>query len=1355
MPVLWVSDLDLDSLQPVPEAILLALGAIGQPTARGHLAQTLVKSKVAPQAAAWIGNPAGMTPVLARLKEAGWVEEPSRGYWTLAPRALEPVCRRAHRKGVLRALAAAGQGTFESGRVLLDAVGRDLAALRLTFLEGKPVEWLPASERVAQAHRAALGFRDPLALLCGRPFDPAWFGGLSPEAQSYGAWALLHDALRFGAEDPAFLSWLAERAQRGAGPLGPVTEWLLLEGRLDEARVRLDKLRPEQRALTPLALLGAALALARGDAAAASAGFEGVLEHLARGPRRKAVHLPGIMDLFCFLAFIGRGDDEGLRLATERLEVLGRRQEGDPLRELLAPFQRLLLHRAGLPPKPALPGRERPRGLARFVDLLCEALCGARLDPADAEGLREALAEGPFGLFRVELEELIRRAGGALPTRRLPFLDLVGHPEGWEKALEDLKGLGRPASKGRPGRLAWWVWRSDEARGPYALEAREQRQDARGQWTRGKAIGLKRLKDEARTFDFLLPQDHAVIACIREGWKGCELNVEAALQALVGHPVVFWSEGDVDQAARVEVVAGQPELRVERRDDVLELRLEPPLSDQDVMVVPDGLFRVRVIAITGAHRRLESILGRGLGVPLAAQDQVLKALRAVAPMVTVQSDVKVREDAARRAGMEKVAGNPAMQLLLMPFHQGLKAQLRVEPLPGGGFHAPGQGGANLLVDEGGATRLVTRDLEAERAAADALLAALPSLPADEGRAEWMLDDPEACMALLLDLEGAPGLAQVRWPEGGRLAPPRTLGLESVSLRVRAGGGWFEAEGEVKLDEGQVANLQELLAASESAGTRFVRLADGKVYALAESFRRRLDDLRALGEVRGSAVRLPALGALALEGLEGETGSFQADAAWRARLGDLQAALAWEPDLPAGWETPLRAYQLDGYRWMQRLAKAGLGACLADDMGLGKTVQTLALLSARSAEGPALVVAPTSVCANWEAEAARFTPGLRLIRFGEGDRDAAVRDAGPRDVVICTYGLLAMEAERLQSRAWATVVLDEGQNIKNAATKRSQAVMELEAGFRLVLSGTPVENRLAELWNLLQFLNPGLLGGPEHFRKRFQEPIERDQDPEALARLRRVVAPFLLRRTKGEVASELPPRTDIVLELEPSPEERAFLEALRRASLDALQDGPGQSMQVLASLMRLRRACCAASLVQPDLDLPSAKREAFLDLVDELRENGHRALVFSQFTDHLGLLAEALKARGIPFQHLDGSTPARARTKAVKAFQAGEGDLFLISLKAGGTGLNLTAADYVIHMDPWWNPAAEDQASDRAHRIGQLRPVTVYRLVLKGTVEQRILALHAQKRQLAEDILEGAAAAARLDAAALLALLREE
>jgi len=486
------------------------------------------------------------------------------------------------------------------------------------------------------------------------------------------------------------------------------------------------------------------------------------------------------------------------------------------------------------------------------------------------------------------------------------------------------------------------------------------------------------------------------------------------------------------------------------------------------------------------------------------------------------------------------------------------------------------------------------------------------------------------------------------------------------------------------------------------------------------------------------------------------GTLEGDRAWKVRLAGIRKAMALDPPLPPGLEAELRPYQAEGYRWMARLAQAGFGACLADDMGLGKTLEALALLLARGGQGPALVVAPTSVCANWELEAARFAPGLRVLSLAGGDRAALLDQAGPMDLVIASYALLHLEGERLQRIPWATVVLDEAQNIKNAFTKRSQSAMALKADFRLVLSGTPMENHLGELWNIFRFLNPGLLGSLEQFQRRYQVPVERDQDPEALRRLKRLTGPFLLRRTKAQVLEELPPRTEITLELEPGKAEAAFLEAMRIRSLEQLDQavaGEGQAMLVLAAITKLRRACCSPELAHPGIGIPGSKLEAFLELVAEIRDNGHRALVFSQFVDHLALLRTSLNRLGIPYHYLDGSTPAKERARAVAAFQQGDRALFLISLKAGGTGLNLTGADYVIHMDPWWNPAVEDQASDRAHRIGQTRPVTIYRLVLKGTIEQKIVSLHAQKRQLADRLLEATGAAIRLDAAGLLELLR--
>jgi SNF2 family DNA or RNA helicase len=466
-------------------------------------------------------------------------------------------------------------------------------------------------------------------------------------------------------------------------------------------------------------------------------------------------------------------------------------------------------------------------------------------------------------------------------------------------------------------------------------------------------------------------------------------------------------------------------------------------------------------------------------------------------------------------------------------------------------------------------------------------------------------------------------------------------------------------------------------------------------------------------------------------------------------------------VPAALQAQLRQYQADGFAWMARLAHAGLGACLADDMGLGKTVQTLALLLHRAELGPALVIAPTSVCGNWAAEATRFAPSLRVLNYGDADRQSLLASASSGDLVVASYSLVQIDAEAFAAREWATLVLDEAQALKNAATKRVKAIATLQAGFRLALTGTPVENRLADLWSIMNLLNPGLLGSSQQFNDRFASAIERQRDEVVRGRLRRLVAPFLLRRTKAQVLPDLPPRTEIIHRIEPGPEERAFLEAARRSAIERVSElagdvGEGQAaFHVLAELTRLRRAACDPRLVAPELGLVGAKAQEFEQLAQELVAGRHKALVFSQFTDFLKLLGERLDAAGIGYQYLDGSTPAAERTRRVAAFQRGEGDLFLISLKAGGFGLNLTAADYVLIVDPWWNPAAEDQAMGRAHRIGQLRPVTVYRLVTAGSIEERIVELHRDKRTLAEGILEGQDQGRAIQAAELAALLRDE
>jgi SNF2 family DNA or RNA helicase len=452
----------------------------------------------------------------------------------------------------------------------------------------------------------------------------------------------------------------------------------------------------------------------------------------------------------------------------------------------------------------------------------------------------------------------------------------------------------------------------------------------------------------------------------------------------------------------------------------------------------------------------------------------------------------------------------------------------------------------------------------------------------------------------------------------------------------------------------------------------------------------------------------------------------------------------EAALPADLTADLRPYQRHGVSWLSFLREAGLGAVLADDMGLGKTLQTLCALKGRT-----LVVCPRSVVHNWAAEIRRFRPALRASIY-HGPRRALDPAA---DVTLTTYAILRLDAEALAKEEWDTVVLDEAQAIKNPDSQVARAAYGVRAGFRVALSGTPVENRLDELWSQLHFTNRGLLGGRSAFDERYARPIAAGQ-PDAAERLRKKIRPFVLRRLKKEVAPELPPRVEAVLYCELEEQERAVYDAVRAATQKEIVAQLAKGASVLAALealLRLRQAACHPALVPGQFATTSAKIERLVEALEEAAADGHKALVFSQWTSLLDLVEPHLVRAGIRFTRLDGST--RDRAGVVNEFQSEGGpEVLLISLKAGGTGLNLTAADHVFLMDPWWNPAVEDQAADRAHRIGQDKSVMVYRLVAKDTVEEGILGLQEKKRALADAALGEAGQAAAITREDLLALL---
>jgi len=565
-----------------------------------------------------------------------------------------------------------------------------------------------------------------------------------------------------------------------------------------------------------------------------------------------------------------------------------------------------------------------------------------------------------------------------------------------------------------------------------------------------------------------------------------------------------------------------------------------------------------------------------------------------------------------------------------------------------------------------------------------------------------------------------------------------------ALKVESGIDWFELSGGVEFAGDRVA-MRELLSAI-SKGERFIELGDGSKGVLPESWMETYGSLSELAqEETEEGLRFLTSQAALVDALLTAMPPVQADAAFTELREKLASFERVEPKKEArGFKGTLRGYQRQGLGWLSFLRDFGLGGALADDMGLGKTVQVLAHLHAYRAPSktsglPSLVVAPRSLVYNWVDEAQRFTPKLKVVEYHGSDREQLQGKLGDYDMVVTTYGTLRRDVGYLSSVEFDTVVLDEAQAIKNPESQTAKASRLLNGRYRLALTGTPIENHLGELGSIFEFLNPGLLG-----RMPRLEVLVSGGAPsrEQLALVAKGMRPFILRRKKGDVLADLPPKTEQVLFCSLRPEQRELYDGLRAQYQANLLDQvatkgvAGSTMQVLEALLRLRQVACHPGLVREGWERAgSAKLEALFEQVDEVLEEGHKAIVFSQFTSLLAYVREHLEQTGVPYAYLDGQT--RDRSAPVERFQNDpDCQLFLISLKAGGTGLNLTAAGYVFLLDPWWNPAVEAQAIDRAHRIGQTQPVFAYRMIARDTVEEKILDLQRSKKQLAESILEG-------------------
>ncbi|CAN5402859.1 hypothetical protein BH09PLA1_BH09PLA1_09350 [soil metagenome] len=747
--------------------------------------------------------------------------------------------------------------------------------------------------------------------------------------------------------------------------------------------------------------------------------------------------------------------------------------------------------------------------------------------------------------------------------------------------------------------------------------------------------------------------------------------------------------------------------------------------DQPQLLLAEGLFlmgdRIERFNHGGAWPIFQAIVeGQSIHAAPAQADELVRELAALPRLPKLDLHPSI--------AIEPVDGAMKPRLTLRRNRSRHDEQLLAEVSFEYSGHVVGQADQDGAIFDSDTRRLIRRNRDAERYSINRLTTL-------GVRSEWTINGSR----LVLPVSKLHPTVMALTLEGWDVQAEGSLYRRPGEVKIQVGSGidWVELNGGVEF-EGQLVALPKLLSALQR-GESTIKLDDGSVGLMPMEWLAKYASLAGVGEADGDMLRFAKAQVGLLDTLLMAMPEARVDETFTRARQELRAFEKIEPiPAPEGFVGTLRPYQNDGLGWLMFLQKFGFGGCLADDMGLGKTVMVLALLEAQrqANSGPSLVVVPRSLVFNWMAEATRFAPQLRLLDHSGINRTRAADHFSQFDLIVTTYGTLRRDAVFFKDITFNYVILDEAQAIKNANTEAAKAARLLRGKHRLALSGTPIENRLAELWSLFEFLNPGMLGAASVFRNL----IGNGQEPEGRETLSRALRPFILRRTKAQVAKELPEKLEQTIHCDLEPKQRKLYDELREHYRQALLGriasvGLNRSkIQVLEARLRLRQAACHPGLIDKTrVNEPSAKLDALLLNLEDALAEGHKVLVFSQFTSMLAIVRKRLDDAGTTYEYLDGKT--RDRQARVDRFQNDEScKLFLISLKAGGVGLNLTAADYVFLLDPWWNPAVESQAIDRTHRIGQTRRVFAYRLIARDTVEEKVLQLQQTKRDLADAII---------------------
>jgi hypothetical protein len=1213
---------------------------------------------------------------------------------------------------------------------------------------------------------------DPLTTICNNPFDITWFKQLPLKLQNKALKNIIDHGILCLESDEESYALLHEYSQSEESDIGydlrdTFANRLLFSTQLDLTKSIVEKNQGSCSGLSKQAWL----TFLYGDYAEAFEYFQLAINILKKTSKKKKVTLDHFSSLFYIMSAIKSHQPEHLEIALDYINLLEKTHDN------LMPTFQLLKAATLIRQNKVNEANELIQSVETSatdsISILFLGLVLFWLEPELAKykinkliSLFSAAERNGYTWIAYECAELLARLEAPQTEVYQQYANKVKQSLGicsvisliqqevpWQRSLNALLKLSyQPIEETQLSRCAWIIDQENKELTPV-----EQKYSIRSQWSKGRNIALSRLFDRDPSLDFLTEQDEHISLAIKKqtdssGSIRYQIDFQRALKYLVGHSHLFIPHQQ--DLVAIELIRSEPELVIEQENKLLSIKLVPYIDDENKYLWKETPTRYKIIETKKLHHDIAKLLGpEGLTAPLEAKSQITNFVTQISSQITVQSAI-----GGLGKQIPRVDADSRLHLHLLPYNSGLRLELFVKPFQEGGpYFKPTQGGKTLIARIHGERMQTSRSVTQEKQNLQKLCEQCPQLSEfDDPEVQVLIEDPESCLELLNTLQKMPELAVLEWPEGQKFKlKPQKISQQEVTLSVSQNNDWFDIHGEVKIDEEHSIPLSQVLKALDDCHGRFIPLGEGEFIELTQEFMRRIKELKSYVQIDEDQVRFHKLCAHAVSEFIDTMSARPVDMNWKKQVKTLSETTT-PPELPSTLTAELRSYQKEGYDWLYQLSQWGVGACLADDMGLGKTLQALAILLKRAAIGPSLIIAPTSVCTNWFDEIIKFAPSLKTHTLGVKDRKQTIMALGKFDILVCSYGLLQQEIDNLKEIRWSNIVLDEAQAIKNIQTKRAQAAISLQADFKFITTGTPIENHLGELWSLFEFINPGLLGRCEDFNTNFIQPIEKN-DQAKRQHLKKLIRPFILRRTKSQVLDELPPRTEIVLSVEMSEVERNNYETLRKRALERFtQDEKGQPnhIEILSEITKLRRFCCNPRLIDENWpELISSKCDLFLETVDELLSNKHKALVFSQFVTHLDLLRQVLDARNIHYQYLDGATPMAQRKKRIDAFQNGEGDLFLISLKAGGSGLNLTAADYVIHMDPWWNPAVEDQASDRAHRMGQKRPVTVYRLIAKDSIEEKILALHHKKRDLANHLLSGSEIAAKLNSKELLSLIQ--